>query len=127
MAGSCRAGRGLVSEILLRTAILSEAPTSSGGIVISLLATCKVTNRKRLTATLQTVRNDRRLLRNAFLTMKLPSDIRGRPFRPTALLIQQESAFLKVERPSASAGGAGIVGDHDHGLCQHDGSMRARF
>ena len=50
---------------------------TEGGIVISLMATCNVTNRNKLTATLPAVRKDRRLLRRAFLKMKPPRDIRA--------------------------------------------------
>ena len=39
------------------------------------MATCNVTNKNKLTATLPAVRNERRLLRRAFLRMKPPRDI----------------------------------------------------
>ena len=65
----CRAGSGLAIEILLRTTMRSAAPTSSGGSVNSRKATCNVTSRNKLTATLKIESVARRLLRKAFFRM----------------------------------------------------------
>src|SRR5262245_31709254 len=72
MIGNCREGRGLAMEMRLRTATRNAAPTSSGGTVSSRKATNSVTRRNRLTATLRIESSARRLLRRAFLRMKVP-------------------------------------------------------
>ena len=55
----------------LRTTTRNAAPMSAAGTVISRNATSSVTNRNRLTATLNTDSVARRLLRRAFLAMKV--------------------------------------------------------
>src|SRR6185369_8096382 len=83
MIGRWRAGNRLAMETRLRTTTRKAAPTSSGGIVSSRKATCRVTSRNRLTATLKMERVARRLFRKAFLRMNEPMVMQfGRQFLP---------------------------------------------
>src|SRR5438874_13368607 len=106
MIGLWRAGNALAMETLLRTTTRNAAPTSSAGTVISRKKTSNATSRNKLTATLVIESAARRLLRKAFLTMKVPTVMRS----------VSEFAFLQMNRARAVAGGFGIVGDEDHGF-----------
>src|SRR5436309_10001600 len=74
-----RAGSGWAIETLFRTKIRRVDPSSLIGCVSSRRATCSVTSRNRLTATLETDRANLRLLRKAFFVMKEATVIRWPP------------------------------------------------
>src|ERR1043166_8459011 len=106
-----RAGSGWAIDALFRTKIRRVDPSSLIGCVSSRRATCSVTSRNRLTATLETDRENLRLLRKAFFVMKDATVIRGKP-APSPC----KFAFLQMNGARPEGGRLRIVCHHDDGL-----------